>query len=61
MDNGLRTLRLAVDTYAITRHFAIQLLIKTPGGLVIEVTNRTDEYNATNYRVSFFYDLAKAQ
>ena len=60
MDYGLRTLRLAVDTHAITSHFAIPLLIKTPGGLVVEVTDGTDEYNATNYRVSFFYDLAKA-
>jgi NAD(P)-dependent dehydrogenase (short-subunit alcohol dehydrogenase family) len=60
LDNGLRTLRLAVDTHAITSHFAIPLLIKTPGGLVVEVTDGTEEYNATNYRVSFFYDLAKA-
>ena len=60
LDYGLRTLRLAVDTHAITNHFAIPLLIKTPGGLVVEVTDGTDEYNATNYRVSFFYDLAKA-
>ena len=57
---GLHTLRLAVDTHAITSHFALPLLIKTPGGLVVEVTDGTDEYNATNYRVSFFYDLAKA-
>jgi NAD(P)-dependent dehydrogenase (short-subunit alcohol dehydrogenase family) len=60
LDIGLRTLRLAVDTHAITSHFAIPLLIKTPGGLVVEVTDGTDEYNATHYRVSFFYDLAKA-
>ncbi len=60
LDYGLRTLRLAVDTHAITSHFAIPLLIKTPGGLVVEVTDGTDEYNATNYRVSFFYDMAKA-
>jgi NAD(P)-dependent dehydrogenase (short-subunit alcohol dehydrogenase family) len=60
LDFGLRTLRLAVDTHAITSHFAIPLLIKTPGGLVVEVTDGTDEYNATHYRVSFFYDLAKA-
>jgi len=60
LDIGLRTLRLAVDTHAITSHFALPLLIKTPGGLVVEVTDGTDEYNATNYRVSFFYDLAKA-
>ncbi len=60
LDYGLRTLRLAVDTHAITSHFALPLLIKTPGGLVVEVTDGTAEYNATNYRVSFFYDLAKA-
>ena len=60
LDIGLRTLRLAVDTHAITSHFAIPLLIKTPGGLVVEVNDGTTEYNATHYRVSFFYDLAKA-
>jgi NAD(P)-dependent dehydrogenase (short-subunit alcohol dehydrogenase family) len=60
LDYGLRSLRLAVDTHAITSHFALPLLIKAPGGLVVEVTDGTDQYNATNYRVSFFYDLAKA-
>lgn len=60
LDYGLRTLRLAVDTHAITSHFAIPLLIETPGGLVVEVTDGTDAYNVTHYRVSFFYDLAKA-
>lgn len=60
LEYGLHTLRLAVDTHAITSHFAIPLLLKEPGGLVIEVTDGTDAYNATHYRVSFFYDLAKA-
>lgn len=60
LETGLRTLHLAVDTHAITSHFAIPLLIRTPGGLVVEVTDGTDEYNAANYRVSFFYDIAKA-
>ncbi|HVF14906.1 MAG TPA: SDR family NAD(P)-dependent oxidoreductase, partial [Acidimicrobiales bacterium] len=60
LEMGLRTLRLAVDTHAITCHFALPLLIREPGGLVVEVTDGTEEYNATNYRVSFFYDLAKA-
>ena len=60
LDYGLRTLRLAVDTHAITSHFAIPLLIKTPGGLVVEVNDGTAEYNGSNYRNSFFYDLAKA-
>jgi NAD(P)-dependent dehydrogenase (short-subunit alcohol dehydrogenase family) len=57
---GLHTLRLAVDTHAITSHFAVPLLSRTPGGLVVEVTDGTAEYNANHYRVSFFYDLAKA-
>jgi len=60
LDYGLRTLRLAVETHAITSHFAIPLLIKTPGGLVVEVNDGTAEYNGSNYRNSFFYDLAKA-
>ena len=60
LEIGLRTLRLAVDTHAITSHFAIPLLIRHAGGLVVEVTDGTNEYNATTYRVSFFYDLAKA-
>jgi NAD(P)-dependent dehydrogenase (short-subunit alcohol dehydrogenase family) len=60
LDYGLHTLRLAVDTHAITSHFALPLLIKSAGGLVVEVTDGTDEYNSKNYRVSFFYDLSKA-
>lgn len=57
---GLHMQRLAVDTHAITSHFAIPLLLKTPGGLVVEVGDGTPEYNGANYRNSFFYDLAKA-
>jgi NAD(P)-dependent dehydrogenase (short-subunit alcohol dehydrogenase family) len=60
LDAGLRLLRLGIDTHAITSHFAIPLLLRTPGGLVVEVNDGTDEYNATRYRVSFFYDLVKA-
>ena len=60
LEVGLRTVRLQVETHIITSHFAIPLLLRTPGGLVVEVNDGTDEYNAANYRVSFFYDLAKA-
>jgi NAD(P)-dependent dehydrogenase (short-subunit alcohol dehydrogenase family) len=60
LDYGLRTLRLAIDTHAITSHYAVPLLIETRGGLVVEVTDGTTEYNAGHYRVSFFYDLAKS-
>jgi NAD(P)-dependent dehydrogenase (short-subunit alcohol dehydrogenase family) len=56
---GLRLLRLAVDTHLITSHFAVPLLLRSPGGLVVEVTDGTAAYNATRYRVSAFYDLAK--
>jgi NAD(P)-dependent dehydrogenase (short-subunit alcohol dehydrogenase family) len=59
LEHGLRMLRLSIDTHAITSHFAIPLLIRSPGGLVVEVGDGTAEYNATRYRVSFFYDLAK--
>jgi NAD(P)-dependent dehydrogenase (short-subunit alcohol dehydrogenase family) len=58
--NGLRLLRLAVDTHLITSHHALPLLIRRPGGLVVEMTDGTREYNDDNYRVSMFYDLAKA-
>jgi NAD(P)-dependent dehydrogenase (short-subunit alcohol dehydrogenase family) len=59
LDKGLRMLRLAIDTHLITSHFALPLLIREPGGLVVEMTDGTREYNAEHYRVSAFYDLAK--
>jgi NAD(P)-dependent dehydrogenase (short-subunit alcohol dehydrogenase family) len=60
LDKGLRLLRLAVETHAITSHHALPLLLRRPGGLVVEVTDGTAEYNRDTYRVSFFYDLAKS-
>ena len=59
LDGGLRMLRLAIDTHLITSHFALPLLIKNPGGLVVEMTDGTADYNNANYRLSLFYDLAK--
>ncbi|MCX5329393.1 SDR family oxidoreductase [Streptomyces sp. NBC_00140] len=59
LDNGLRLLRLAVETHAITSHHALPLLLRNPGGLVVEMTDGTAEYNGATYRNSFFYDLAK--
>jgi NAD(P)-dependent dehydrogenase (short-subunit alcohol dehydrogenase family) len=56
---GLRILRLAIDTHLITSHFALPLLIRQPGGLVVEMTDGTAEYNAKHYRISVYYDLAK--
>ncbi|MET7470088.1 SDR family oxidoreductase [Micromonospora sp. NPDC005222] len=59
LDAGFRTLRLAVDTHIITSHFALPLLIRNPGGLVVEVGDGTKEHNDSEYRLSVFYDLAK--
>ncbi|WP_406345659.1 SDR family oxidoreductase [Streptomyces sp. NBC_00648] len=59
LDDGLRILRLAVDTHLITSHHLLPLLIARPGGLLVEVTDGTAAYNAAHYRLSVFYDLAK--
>lgn len=59
LDKGLRILRLAIDTHLITSHFLLPLLIERPGGLLLEVTDGTLDYNARNYRISVYYDLAK--
>jgi NAD(P)-dependent dehydrogenase (short-subunit alcohol dehydrogenase family) len=59
LENGLRLLRLAVDTHLITAHHALPLMIEKPGGVLVEVTDGTAEYNAEHYRLSVFYDLAK--
>jgi NAD(P)-dependent dehydrogenase (short-subunit alcohol dehydrogenase family) len=57
--DGLRILRLGVDTHIITSHFLLPLVIDEPGGLVVEVTDGTLDHNADHYRISVFYDLAK--
>ena len=57
--NGLRLVDLALKTHLITSHFALPLLIRNPGGLVVEMTDGTADYNATTYRINAFYDLAK--
>lgn len=59
LEKGFRMLRLAIDTHIVTSHYALPLLIKNKGGLVVEMTDGTEEYNDNNYRLSLFYDLAK--
>ena len=56
---GLRILRLAIDTHIVTSKFLLPLLISQPGGLLVEVTDGTTKYNASHYRISVYYDLAK--
>jgi NAD(P)-dependent dehydrogenase (short-subunit alcohol dehydrogenase family) len=59
LEKGLRILRLGVDSHLITSHHLLPLVISRPGGLLVEVTDGTFEYNAAHYRLSVFYDLAK--
>jgi NAD(P)-dependent dehydrogenase (short-subunit alcohol dehydrogenase family) len=57
--DGLRLVKLGLETHLITSHFALPLLIRRPGGLVVEMTDGTRAYNETHYRNSAFYDLVK--
>ncbi len=59
LDDGLRLLRLAIDTHLITSHHALALLIRSKG-LLVEVTDGTADYNGANFRNDTFYDLAKS-
>lgn len=59
LERGLRLLQLAIDTHLITSHFALPLLIQKPGGLVVELTDGTADYNNRHYRQALIYDLAK--
>lgn len=56
---GMRILRLAIDTHIITSKYLLPLMISQPGGLLVEVTDGTMKYNASHYRISVYYDLAK--
>jgi NAD(P)-dependent dehydrogenase (short-subunit alcohol dehydrogenase family) len=59
LDDGLRILRLGIDTHLVTSHHLLPLLIEKPGGLLVEVTDGTTDHNASRVRLSVFYDLAK--
>ncbi|EDY50161.1 short chain dehydrogenase, partial [Streptomyces clavuligerus] len=58
LDRGLRMLDLGVRTHIITSSIALPLLIRRPGGLVVEVTDGTERTNREP-RENFYYDLAK--
>lgn len=58
---GLRMLRMGIDTHLITSATALPLILRHQGGLVVELTDGTSEYNK-NFRknVGFYYDQVKA-
>src|SRR5882724_11875425 len=59
LQKGLRILRLGIETHLVTSHYLLPLLVAQPGGLLVEVTDGTADYNARHYRLSVFYDLVK--
>ena len=59
LDAGLRMVRLGIETHLITSHHLLPLLVDRSGGLLVEVTDGTLEYNSSHYRISVFYDLVK--
>src|SRR4029453_4056737 len=58
LDKGLRALRSGLETHLITLHTALPLLVARGRGLVVEVTDGDDMFNA-RYRGSMFFDLIK--
>ncbi|GLF94074.1 SDR family oxidoreductase [Streptomyces yaizuensis] len=58
LDRGLRMLDLGVRTHIVTSSIALPLLVRRPGGLVVEVTDGTARTNREP-RENFYYDLAK--
>ena len=59
LQKGLRILRLGIETHLVTSHYLLPLLVAQRGGLLVEVTDGTTDYNAQHYRISVFYDLVK--
>ena len=59
LQTGLRILRLGIETHLVTSHYLLPLLVAQPGGLLVEVTDGTADYNEHHYRISVFYDLVK--
>jgi NAD(P)-dependent dehydrogenase (short-subunit alcohol dehydrogenase family) len=55
IDKGLGVIETAVNTHIITAHFAIPLMLKSKGGLIVEVTDGDGYY----YRGQFYYDYVK--
>ncbi|GAA2491154.1 SDR family oxidoreductase [Streptomyces gobitricini] len=58
LDQGMRLLELGIHSHVVTSACALPLLIRNPGGLVVEMTDGTAEYN-TRFRENFYFDLAK--
>ncbi|GAA0520181.1 SDR family oxidoreductase [Saccharopolyspora thermophila] len=58
---GLQRLRVGIEAHMITSHFALGLLVRNPGGLVVELTDGTAEVHEKYYRSEggAFFDVVK--
>ncbi|MDQ0378412.1 SDR family oxidoreductase [Amycolatopsis thermophila] len=61
LEHALRSIRLGIDAHLVTSHFLLPLVIRNRGGLVVEMTDGTEEYN-TKFRegTSIGFYVAKA-
>lgn len=61
LDASLRMIRSGIESHVITSHFLLPLVVRQPGGLVVDMTDGTAEYNQ-HYRTgtTLAYYLAKA-
>jgi NAD(P)-dependent dehydrogenase (short-subunit alcohol dehydrogenase family) len=58
LGNGLRALRNGLETHLITLHTVLPLMVRRGRGLVVEITDGDDEFNA-RYRGTMFFDMVK--
>jgi len=58
LDNGLHALRNGLESHLVTLHHLLPLMVRRGSGLVCEVTDGDDMFNA-RYRGSMFFDLTK--
>lgn len=59
LEAGKKLFETGFTTHLNTSHAALGLMIREPGGLVVEVTDGTRAYNAVTYRDTVFLDLTK--
>ncbi|QVQ54897.1 SDR family NAD(P)-dependent oxidoreductase [Spiractinospora alimapuensis] len=61
LEASLRMIRSGIESHVITSHFLLPLVIRQPGGLVVDMTDGTAEYNQ-HYRTgtTLAFYLAKA-
>jgi NAD(P)-dependent dehydrogenase (short-subunit alcohol dehydrogenase family) len=58
LENGLRAVRNGLESHLITLHALLPLMVRRGRGLVCEITDGDEMFNA-RYRGSMFFDLVK--